>query len=130
MLEGSGSLVPSTAGPLDLDDEPVPGGDFLIPEALARGGKWFAVVDGRGRVRGTKTRDGDFDVLVLVCGATPARYLAYLRREGVCYLVAGSERVDLGAALRRMRARLGVTCVVSYAGGGRCCAPGRSTKSR
>jgi riboflavin biosynthesis pyrimidine reductase len=55
---------------------------------------------------------------MLVAGATPPEYLAYLRRERIPYLVAGQERVDLAGALGRMRDRLGVTCVVSLAGGG------------
>ena len=50
--------------------------------------------------------------------ATPPRYLAQLRREEIPYLVAGDGPVDLGDALRTMTDRLGVTCVVSEAGGG------------
>lgn len=61
---------------------------------------------------------GDFDLLILVAHATPAEYLAYLRREHICYLVAGRERIDLNAALSRMATRLGVSSVVSKAGGG------------
>ena len=61
---------------------------------------------------------GDADLIVLVARATPAEYLGFLRREGICYLVVGGRRVDLTAALRRMRERLGATCVVSTAGGG------------
>jgi hypothetical protein len=49
---------------------------------------------------------------------TPAPYLAFLRAERIPYLVVGEDRVDLTAALRRMADRLGVTCVVSKAGGG------------
>ena len=124
VLEGSGSLVVSTAGP--LDDLPAPSAgpelydDFLPAAVRERPGheKWFAVVDGRGRVRWTMTRNAEFDLLVLVSRTTPAGYLAYLRAEGISYLVAGQQRVDLGAALRRMRDRLGVTRVVSNAGGG------------
>jgi riboflavin biosynthesis pyrimidine reductase len=120
VLEGSGSLVAGTAGPLaglPPSDDPALHSDFL-PGLGRDGQKWFTVVDGRGRVRWTMTSNGSFDVLVLVCRATPAAYLAYLRRERIRYLVAGDERVDLDAALRRMRERLGVTCVVSTAGGG------------
>jgi 2,5-diamino-6-(ribosylamino)-4(3H)-pyrimidinone 5'-phosphate reductase len=80
--------------------------------------KWFTVVDSRGRVEWHTKGGGGFDVLVLVARATPAEYLAYLRRERICYLVVGEERVDLAVALRRMQDRLGVTCVVSTAGGG------------
>jgi riboflavin biosynthesis pyrimidine reductase len=59
-----------------------------------------------------------WDVLVLVARATPAEYLAFLRKHRQCYLVAGEERVDLATALRKMKERLGVTCLVSKAGGG------------
>ena len=57
-------------------------------------------------------------MLVLVARATPRPYLAYLRAESISYLVAGEQQVDLGAALRQMREKLAVTCVVSNAGGG------------
>jgi 2,5-diamino-6-(ribosylamino)-4(3H)-pyrimidinone 5'-phosphate reductase len=126
VLEGSGSLVPGSAGPLTglslRFDEPAEAlyTDFLPAEVLERPGheKWFTVVDGRGRVRWSMTRNAEFDLLVLVARATPPEYLAYLRRERIPYLVAGRERVDLAGALRRMRDRLGVACVVSTAGGG------------
>jgi 2,5-diamino-6-(ribosylamino)-4(3H)-pyrimidinone 5'-phosphate reductase len=125
ILEGSGSLVEGSAGPLaDLaeSDEPseVLYADFLPAEVLDEPGdrKWFTVVDSRGRVRWHTKSEGGLDLLVLVARATPAAYLGYLRREHIPYLVAGDDRVDLAAALRRMRDRLGVRCVVSTAGGG------------
>lgn len=122
-LAGSGSLVVDAAGPLGglpACDDPAVHDDFINPAVASRAGheKWFAVVDGRGRVRWTMTSSGGSDLLVLACRATPAAYLAYLRREGICYLVAGEARVDLAAALRRMRELFGVTCVVSTGGGG------------
>jgi hypothetical protein len=61
---------------------------------------WFTVVDGRGRISWTEKHPG-WDVLVLVCRSTPADYLHYLRRERICYLVAGDERVDLAERWRR-----------------------------
>ncbi|MEV4350579.1 dihydrofolate reductase family protein [Actinoplanes sp. NPDC049596] len=117
VLEGSGSLVSSSAGP--IADLPQPAdisdfySDFILPAS-----KWFTVVDGRGRVRWTMKENDGYHLLVLVSRATPAAYLAYLRDEGISYLVAGTSQVDLGAALVAMRSRLGVTCVVSNAGGG------------
>jgi 2,5-diamino-6-(ribosylamino)-4(3H)-pyrimidinone 5'-phosphate reductase len=126
VLEGSGTFVTDAAG--SLDDLPAVTGDpdelytdFLVPDIVDRPApphRWFAVVDGRGRVRWQYKSSGDFDVLVLVARRTPAEYLAYLRAERICYLVAGDERVDLDAALRRMAIRLQVTCVQSTAGGG------------
>ncbi|KKB12982.1 deaminase [Devosia geojensis] len=125
MLEGSGSLVAESAGSPDGLDARFEGAtedlysDFLPVSVRERPGhgKWFTVVDSRGRIRWTMKHQGEYDVLVLVARATPPSYLAYLRAEGISYLVAGEERVDLAEALRRMRDRLAVTCVVSTAGG-------------
>lgn len=125
ILEGSGSLVADAMVLEDLD-APFDGpeaelySDFLPASVRERAGhrKWFTVVDSRGRVRWTMKSQGEYDVLVLVAAATPRAYLAYLRAEGISYLVAGEEQVDLGAALRRMKQKLGVSCVVSHAGGG------------
>lgn len=120
VLEGSGTFVADSDGP--ITDLPAPRGDiealyddFLPAEPDSR---WFAVVDGRGRIRWTHKGDGGRQLLVIVSHATPAPYLAYLRSENIPYLVAGDGPVDLGIALSEMKDRLGVTCVVSEAGGG------------
>jgi riboflavin biosynthesis pyrimidine reductase len=129
-LEGSGSFVPDGSVP-----EPLPPAegdvaalyqDYLPQSAIERPDHrgWFAVVDGRGRVR-WGTQDGaDFGeewagwyLLVWVGRHTPPAYLAYLRREGTPYLVAGDGHVDLGEALSKMKALLGVECVLSTGGG-------------
>jgi 2,5-diamino-6-(ribosylamino)-4(3H)-pyrimidinone 5'-phosphate reductase len=129
-LEGSGSFVRE-------GDEPAPLPPFQgevealyrdwLPEAVVqrpghRG--WFVVVDGRGRVRGW-IKDGatfgqdwqGWHLLVLVGHHTPPEYLAYLRREAIPYLVAGQGHVDLPLALEKLRSRLGVTSLLSTAGG-------------
>lgn len=91
-----------------------------MPDELAASPpeKWFTVVDGRGRVPWDSKGGSDYHLLVFVAKATPADYLAFLRRELIPYLVVGDGRVDLAMALRRMATRLGVNCVVSKAGGG------------
>ena len=128
-LEGSGSFVREGDEPAPLasfEGDPEPLYEDFLPEALLqredhRG--WFTVVDGRGRVRWVyKDEFPDptwkgWRLLVLVCRRTPPAYLSYLRRERIPYVVAGNERVDLGAALERMKARLDVTKVLSTAGG-------------
>jgi riboflavin biosynthesis pyrimidine reductase len=129
-LEGSGSFVPEGKTPEQLP-KPESGvkalyEDYLPPAVVERSGHrgWFTVVDGRGRVR-WGTRDGaDFGedwvgwrLLVWVGRHTPAAYLAYLRREETPYLVAGKGPVDLGEAMRKMKALLGVECILSTAGG-------------
>jgi len=123
LLEGSGTLVLPDAGPLDWSD-PVPEvepGHYLPEAVLARATSWFAVVDSRGRVTwGFKEFPypewAGMHVLVLVARATPAGYLAYLRREQIPYLVVGQERVDLTEALTTMRTVLGVQTVVATPG--------------
>jgi len=129
-LEGSGSLVREEDEPAPLP--PVEGDasdlydDYLPESVTGRPGHrgWFTAVDGRGRVRGWIKDGGVFGeewqgwhTLVLVSHGTPAAYLAYLQREAIPYLVAGSERVDLGLALEKMGSRLGVTTLLSTAGG-------------
>lgn len=124
VLEGSGSFVSES----EIADElPVYDGDaaalytHFLPEDITSQPSpphyWLTVVDSRGRVRWTE-KHADWDVLVLVARSTPADYLAYLRRERVCYLVAGEERVDLRRALVALSTELGVSCVLSTAGGG------------
>jgi len=128
-LEGSGSFVrqqddPAPLAPYEGDCKQLYR-DFLPESVVNRAGHrgWFTAVDGRGRVRWVyKDEFPDpawqgWHLLVLVCRHTPVEYLAYLRREGVPYLVAGTERVNLGAALEKMKAQLAVKCVLSTAGG-------------
>lgn len=129
-LEGSGSFATEGAEleplpPFDGDREALYQ-DFLPNEIVHRLGHrgWFTAVDGRGRIRWA-VKDGSawggewegWYALTLAAGHTPPEHLAYLRRERVPYLVAGAERVDLRGALEKMRASLGVTCVLSTGGG-------------
>ncbi|MGH3193789.1 MAG: RibD family protein [Streptosporangiaceae bacterium] len=120
VLEGSGTFVADADGP--IIGLPAPDGDaaalyddFLPADPESR---WFAVVDGRGRIGWTHKGDADRRLLVIVSHATPAPYLGYLRSEAIPYLVAGDGPVDLGDALRTMKDQLGATCVISEAGGG------------
>ena len=125
-LEGSGSFVLSNVEPEPLP--PVAGDpqslyqDFLPDDVVHRPGHqgWFTAVDSRGRVRWSyKEFEGweGWHLLVLVAHRTPPEYLAYLQREKIPYLIAGEKRVDLHTALEKLGSQLGVTCVVSTAGG-------------
>ena len=118
VLEGSGTFVADDAGPLPLPDTSVPAGvlqaDFL-PHCSPR---WFAVVDARGRVAWTHKGDEETSLLVIASRSTPLPYLAHLRQETIPYLLAGARRVDLTAALAKIRTQLGAQCLVSQAGGG------------
>lgn len=132
MLEGSGSFVLPDAVSTPLPAADLPAAELYtdyVPEDVARRAAfkgWFVVADARGRVRWTYTGEPGreapgsegWHLLVLTSQSTPAEYLAYLRREHVPYLIAGSGRVDLETALRKLLARLGVECVL-------CTSPGK-----
>jgi 2,5-diamino-6-(ribosylamino)-4(3H)-pyrimidinone 5'-phosphate reductase len=129
-LEGSGSFLreddaPEPLPPFEGDPEPLYQ-DFLPDTVIHRPEHrgWFTAVDGRGRIRWYYKEYPDeawkgWYALVLVAHHTPAEYLAYLQREDIPYLVAGGKetRVDLHLALEKMKSKLGVTCVLSTAGG-------------
>ena len=53
----------------------------------------------------------------LVSDATPADHIAYLERRSVEVIRAGSDRVDLAAALETLAQRFGVTRVRTDSGG-------------
>jgi len=120
VLEGSGTFVHDDAGPLEHHRPDGHDRGDLLDDFLParRDTKWFAVVDGRGRIEWTHKGDETSRLLVLVCATTPLEHLAYLRGEGVPYLVAGTGKVDLDLALRKIRLLLNAHCVVSEAGGG------------
>ncbi|MBM3187516.1 MAG: deaminase [Chloroflexi bacterium] len=122
-MEGSGSFVPRGQAPEPL---PVYKGhrplhEDYLPESVTGHPNlqgWGAVVDSRGRGRHWLRWVGEgWHILVLVSRATPADYLAHLRRRKLPYLVAGEERVNLRLALEKLGALLGVTCVCSTGGG-------------
>jgi riboflavin biosynthesis pyrimidine reductase len=118
VLEGSGTFVADDAGPVKLPDTSRPA-DVLRTDFLPfRSPRWFAVVDGRGRVAWTHKGDEETSLLVIASDSTPLPYLARLRQERIPYLIAGTRRVDLGSALAKIRAQLGAGCLVSQAGGG------------
>jgi riboflavin biosynthesis pyrimidine reductase len=127
LLAGSGSFVPRDAGPANLppaDRDAIEQTDDFLPDAVVRrpGHRgWFAVVEGRGRVRWEfKEFPGEdwqgWHLLVLVARSTPLPYLAFLRRESIPYLVAGEERVDLPLAVGRLGDELGVRAIVATGG--------------
>lgn len=128
ILEGSGSFVADDAEPDPLppvEGEPQALYQDFLPDAVVRApgrAGWFTAVDSRGRVRWTYKEWQEegwegWHLLVLVARQTPPEYLAFLQRENIPYLVAGEKRVDLRSALEKLAAQLGVTCVVSTAGG-------------
>jgi riboflavin biosynthesis pyrimidine reductase len=119
-LEGSNSFTARDAPPAFADDHPaasVPAGDFLPAALRAHSGRWFVVIDSRARVRWTTNEMDGTRLAVVMSGATPAVYRAFLRERDVPYLEAGEDRVDLGQALARLGEVFNAEVIVSEAGG-------------
>ncbi|RYV51460.1 dihydrofolate reductase family protein [Pengzhenrongella frigida] len=131
LLEGSGSFLaeedaPAEDGPLVGATHAAPGAPIphFLPAAVTSvpGRRWFAVVDGRGRVDLQFTQWPDpawanWHALVLTSHAAPPAHLARLRERGIPYLVVGDGRVDLVAAMELLASVLGVRTVVCTGGG-------------
>ncbi len=140
LLEGSGSFVSDALARRAVARSPIPPGagpaagsaaegevplepHFLPPAVVGvPGRRWFAVVDGRGRVdlQFTAWPDpawADWHALVLTSRAAPPEHLARLRQRGIPYLVVGEHRVDLHAAFQLLGQVLGVRTVVCTGGG-------------
>jgi len=111
VLEGSGTFVHDSAPSLPLPPVNVPPGDFLPAVGSPR---WFAVVDGRGRMEWSFKGDDTTRLLVVVNADTPSGYLGFLRSSEIPYLAASG----LAEMLEKFRSVLGATCVVCEAGGG------------
>ncbi len=122
---GSGSLVregePLRRLPPAKGDTASLTRDFLPDDVVHRKEHttWLVVVDSRGRLRtGYKgTDEPGCHMLHLVSRKTPPAVLAFLQRERIPYLVTGDERVDLREAMRKLKSKLGVACLVSEAVG-------------
>ncbi len=123
-MQGSGSFVAEGGALTPLpafEGDPAPlYADFLPDEVMARPKprSWLIVVDGRGRLRtGYKgTEHPGCHMLHFTSRAAPPEYLAFLQRERIPYLILGERQVDLPLAMARLKADLGVDCLLSTAG--------------
>jgi riboflavin biosynthesis pyrimidine reductase len=94
--------------------QPVPTGDYIGNAAATR----FAIgADAKGILRFSKNEVGGDHVVLLVTKVVPGNYLAHLRSAGVSYLICGRERLDLGVALVKLRARFGIRRLMLEGGG-------------
>lgn len=127
LLEGSGSFLATDAEPAPRATHgaaPAHVGEHFLPDAVVGvpGRRWFAVVDGRGRVDLQFTEWPDpawagWHALVLTSHAASPDHLARLRERGIPYLVVGDTHVDLPTAMSLLRGELRVRTVVCTGGG-------------
>jgi 2,5-diamino-6-(ribosylamino)-4(3H)-pyrimidinone 5'-phosphate reductase len=112
-LVGSGTIL--AAPEAGEHDDPA---EACAPQAGP--GSILVVPDSRGRVKcwGFLQRSAFWGRFVsLVSDATPTDHIAYLKRRGVDVISAGSEHVDLAAALEMLAERFGVERVRTDSGG-------------
>jgi 2,5-diamino-6-(ribosylamino)-4(3H)-pyrimidinone 5'-phosphate reductase len=116
MLAGSNTMLANEVPGSEEEPETFTPPAEFHPMAVPR----LVVVDSRGRIRNWNIlRSQPFwhQVTVLCSHTTPAEYLEYLNRRGVPYIVAGSDQVDLSAALDELNTRFGVESVRVDSGG-------------
>jgi riboflavin biosynthesis pyrimidine reductase len=74
-------------------------------------------VDPSGKLRWQASDiDGEHVITILTEGVSDD-YLRFLRSKGVSYLFGGKSRIDLGKALRKLRARFGIRKLLLEGGG-------------
>ena len=127
LLEGSGSFLAGDVEPVRRAARGTAArhaGEHFLPDAVVGvpGRRWFAVVDGRGRVDLQFTEWPDpawagWHALVLTSETAPPDHLARLRERGIPYLVVGEGHVDLPAAMSLLGSELRVRTVVCTGGG-------------
>jgi riboflavin biosynthesis pyrimidine reductase len=124
-MQGSGSFVKEgeTLSPLPpFTGDAAPLYQDYLPEEVVNDPDlhtWLVVVDGRGRMRSGYTGEDNpgHYMLHLVSDAAPAAYLAFLQQKKIPYLLAGERWVDLPVVMAKLRQKLGVTSLISVAGG-------------
>jgi len=115
MLSGSNTMLAA-----DMPD-PVPEWCFEAAAQYPSCSRMImAVVDSRGKVRNwaaIKKQPFWKKPLAMVSESTPKEYLEYLKGEGVDYIAAGKEKVDLKKALSEMAKQYKVKVVRIDSGG-------------
>jgi 2,5-diamino-6-(ribosylamino)-4(3H)-pyrimidinone 5'-phosphate reductase len=116
MLSGSNTMLAVEEPGMVAEPETYTPPTEYHPLAVPR----LVVVDSRGRIRNwNNLRSQPFwrAVTVLCSHSTPQDYLEYLNRREVPYIVAGSDQVDLSAALDELNTRFGIQTVRVDSGG-------------
>ena len=79
---------------------------------------WGIFLDAHGKAVWERSDIGGDPILVILTEQVPDRHLAGLRREGISYIFAGRDSVDLAAALETLNRELGLTRLLLEGGGG------------
>jgi riboflavin biosynthesis pyrimidine reductase len=92
---------------------------------------WFArrgaaaygiVLDAHGKIAWGRTDIGDDPIVAVLTEKVSDAHVAGLRQDGVSYIFAGAQDLDLGLALEILHQELGIQCVLLEGGGVTNCA--------
>lgn len=100
---------------LAIEHEGGPREDFVAPGEHE---SYAVAVDARGKLQWESGDVHGDHLVVLLTERVSEQYLATLRERGVSYLLAGRAELDLGRALEKIGARLGVRTLMLEGGGG------------
>jgi riboflavin biosynthesis pyrimidine reductase len=94
-------------------------GDFVAEKDAAL---YYISVDTKGEIgweSGTFRKAGrpDAHVIEILTEDTPATYMAYLRRHGVSYILAGKEKLDCKIAAEKLYCLFGIETMLICGGG-------------
>jgi riboflavin biosynthesis pyrimidine reductase len=85
-----------------------------------RAGSHGVVLDARGKIAWGRSDIGGDPIVVVLTENVPDAHLAGLRSEGVSYLFAGEDQIDLDLALELLDQHLGIKRLLVEGGGTTC----------
>jgi riboflavin biosynthesis pyrimidine reductase len=79
---------------------------------------WGVALDARGKIAWGRSEIGGDPIVAVLTAKVSDAHLAGLRRDGVSYIFAGDEQLDLGLALEILNRELGIERLLLEGGGG------------
>jgi riboflavin biosynthesis pyrimidine reductase len=111
-----------TGAEFALRDHPYP----QVPEMSTERQQWFGkqqsnawavVLDSKGKIAWGRSEIGGNPIVVVLTDAVSDSHLAGLREDGVSYIFAGTQEIDLAAALETLSVELGIGRLLLEGGG-------------
>lgn len=105
--------------PVLVKDEKAPDGDYVVNTNAEL---YYISIDVEGEVgweSGTFQKAGrpDAHVIEVLTESTPVEYRAYLRKQGVSYIIAGTDTLDCKIAVEKLYSLFGIKSVLICGGG-------------
>jgi riboflavin biosynthesis pyrimidine reductase len=91
---------------------------FARRDAAAPGIAWGIALDAEGKIAWGRSDIGGDPIVAVLTGRVSDAHLAGLRQDGVSYIFAGEQELDLGLALEILNRELGIERLLLEGGGG------------